>query len=215
MSVLHISVAPSSLSEPPPKGLWFMRVCAALCDDAGNVLDDFAQNIRSNNRTAEPGALTAFGIDRRDLHQRGIHEAHVARIICGLKAAPPRYPEDLAGLCSCAKVVVAWNADIVKEGMARALARMGEPSSAFARPLLRFISLRDDCTLWCKLTPTDEDTGRYRAPSRAEAAATIIGDAYSPPPGLSIVGRNLHTEIAIFRELLRKTDGKAFEAVAA
>lgn len=210
MSVLHLSIATSGLPGAS-KSVWVPRMCALLVDDAGNVADSFAANIRADGRHIENQASVRHGITTAQASRTGVDEVAALMMVCGLRASGKR-TQDRPGLISCARTLVAWQAEFVCGVITGLFSKHGEPSSAWLRPGLSVVGLQDVATPWCKLPPGEDDSGQYRCPTRDEAAAILIGDAYSARPLPHTVDSNLHIERALWLALRGRG---AFEAEAA
>lgn len=210
MSALFLSIATSGLPGAT-KSVWVPRMCAALCDDAGNVTDSFAANIRADGRHIEAAASRIHGITTAQASRTGVDEVAALMMVCGLRASGKR-SQDRPGLISCARTLVAWQAEFVCGVITGLFAKHGEPSSAWLRPGLTTVSLQDVATPWCKLPPGEDDSGQYRRPTRDDAAAILRGDAPSARPLPHTVDSNLHLEMRLHAAL---KDRGAFERESA
>lgn len=201
---LFLSIATSGLPGAT-KSVWTPRLAAALCDDAGDVTDSFAVNVRADGRHIENAATLRHGITTAAASRTGVDEVFVLGVICGMRAGGKR-SADRPGLINCARTLVAWNAPFVSEVISGLFARHGEPSAAWLRPGLTTISLQDVARPWCKLAAAEGDDGQYRRPTRDEAAAALCGLPARPLP--HAVDSNLERERAIYAALRER---KAFE----
>lgn len=210
MSVLHLSTATSGLPGAS-KSVWIPRMAAALCDDAGNVTDSFAANIRADGRHIETAASRIHGITTAQASRTGIDEIAALMMVCGLRASGKR-TQDRPGFASCARTLVAWDAAFVCGVINSLFAKHGEPSNAWLRPGLSVVSLQDVATPFCKLAPEadDEASGAYCKPSRDEAAAILIGASHSARPLPHVADTNLALERALYAALKAQ---RAFETV--
>lgn len=206
MSVLNLSIATSGLPGTT-KTVWCPRICAALADDAGKVQDSYAVNIRADGRFIDQGATRIHGITTSAASRTGVDETFALAIVCGLRASGRR-TADRPGLVSCARVLVAWNAQFVCDVISRLFARCGEPSAAWLRPGLQIISLQNAATLWCRL-PSDDDAGGYKHPTRDEAAAALLASPARELPHSP--DSNLAIERSLYAALRER---KAFEEAA-
>jgi hypothetical protein len=187
MSLLFLSLATSGLlkSSQPAESRqqpWLVRVAASLCDQNGAERHFFNVGVRAEGRRVEPAASGMNGITSTMAEREGVFELFALATITGLRAGPKR-AADFPGLCSCATTVVAWDGPFVRAVIDNALQRHGEPSGAWLRAGLSFLSLREIARPWCKLAPTEgSEDGAYRSPSRNEAAAALLGLAPRPKP---------------------------------
>lgn len=211
MSALFLAIATSGLpSDSGSKSIWSPRMCAALCDDAGNVTDSFAVSIRADGRHIEAGAARRHGITTAIASRTGVDESFALASICGLRASGKR-TQDRPGLASCARVVVAWDSDFVVAVINGLFARCGEPSSAWLRPGLQIVGLQQIAAPWCRI-PSGEDGGGYRKPTRGEAASVLLSEPVEPRPLPHTVEANLAIEMRLWAALRER---KAFEMEAA
>lgn len=176
MSLLFISLATSSLiKETLPANSkqqpWAVRIAAQLVSPECQVIEGFATSIRAEGRKIEPGATRIHGITSSQADRGGIHEIFALGAIAGLKANGKR-ATDYPGLAASARYVICWQADFVRDVIGSLFLRHGEPSGAWIRPGLTFVSLQQIATPWCRLTGQD---GSYRLPKRDEAAAQLLG----------------------------------------
>lgn len=204
MSILHLSMATSGLpSDRMNKAVWACRMCAALTDEAGNVTDRFAVNVRADGRFIDAGASRRHGITTGAANRTGVDEIFVLGAICGMRANGKR-TQDRPGLISCARILVGWNADFIVRVISAMYEKHGEPGSAWRRPGLQIISLQEIATPWCKLAPAEDDdqSGQYRRPTRDEAAFALLALPVRPLPHSP--DQNLERERALYAELCRR-----------
>jgi hypothetical protein len=206
MTTLFLTIATSGLPGAT-KSVWCPRMCAALVDDSGAVTDSFAVKVRADGRHIEAAAALRHGITTAAASRTGVDEVFVLGAICGMRASGKR-AQDRPGLISCARVLVAWQAEFVCRVVSDLYQRHGEPGSAWRRPGLQIVSLQDAATPWCRL-PSTEDNGGYRKPTRDEAAAALCGLPVRPLPHSP--DSNLERERALYAAL---RDRKAFEMEA-
>lgn len=205
---LHLSVVTSGLPSET-KSVWSPRMCAALCDDAGNITDSFAVNIRAEGRHIESPATLRHGITTGVANRTGVDEIFALGAICGMRTTGRR-ANDRPGLVSCARSLVVWNADFVCGVISALYERHGEPGLAWRRPGLQIVDLQESARPWCRLPPGDDDTGQYRRPMRDEAAFELCGQPARPLPHSP--DSNLERERAVWSALAQR---KAFETESA
>lgn len=212
MTILHLSIATSGLpSDRMNKAVWSPRMCAALTDEAGAVTDSFAVNVRADGRFIEAGASRRHGITTGAANRTGVDEIFALGCVCGMRANGKR-TQDRPGLISCARTLVAWQAEFVVRVISAMYEKHGEPGSAWRRPGLRIVSLQEIATPWCKLAPAEDDdqSGQYRRPTRDEAAFELLGFVKRDLPHTP--DSNLERERALYKDLCRRN---AIETVAA
>lgn len=206
MSTLFLAIATSGLPGAT-KSVWAVRIAAALVSDTGDITDNFAVNVRADGRHVEAAAALRHGITTAAASRTGIDEIFALSSICGMRASGKR-AQDRPGLISCARVLVAWQAEFVCRVISDLYQRHGEPRSAWRRPGLQVVSLQDAATAFCRLPPVEGDeTGQYRRPTRDEAAFELCGLPVRPLPHSP--DSNLERERAVFAALRER---KAFEA---
>lgn len=211
MSLLFLSIATSSLpkdslpadSKQQP---WIVRMAAQLCEADGTPLQSFIASIRADGRKIDAGATNVHGINSTQADRGGVYEMFALGMVCGLKANGKR-ATDYPGLASEARYVIAWNADFLRTVINNSFAKLNEPSGAWVRPGLQFISLQHVAAPFCRLQGQD---GAYRLPRRDEAAAQLLGLPERKTPVTP--ESNLDLEKLIYYWL---ADRKAFEKEAA
>lgn len=215
MTVLHLSIATSglmkdSLAETSRQQPWIVRLAAQLCAMDGTVIDSFSCGIRAGDRKIDADASAIHGISSAMAARSGVDESFALSMVCGLKGKTKgdgSQRPDMPGLASNARYVVAWNADFLRQVIGSLFLRLGEPSGAWVRPGLTFISLQPMCAPWLRLTGAD---GAYRNPKRDEVAAFFL--SADPRPLPHTTDSNLELEKRIYAAL---KDRNAFEEMAA
>jgi hypothetical protein len=214
VSHLFLSIATSSLFKPSlaedsKQQPWICRIAAEFCDADGGVLDNFATGIRAEGRKISAEATEIHGITSMQAERGGIYEIFAIGAICGLKAGTKRGC-DYPGFASNARCVIAWDAPFARTVIGSLFSRHGEPASAWIRPGLQFISLKEMASPFCRLPPRDgDDTGAPRWPSLQEAGALLLGEPETPLP--HTVEENLARTKRLWTWL---RDQRAFEVAA-
>lgn len=211
MSTLFVSLATSGLPKSSGAMPFICRVSAALTNDAGLVTDNYNCLIRAEDgKRIEAEATKLHGITTAMCERGGVSERFALGMILGYRAQGTKRPIDLVGFASCARAVVFWDANFATTILNARYARIGEPHQSWRRPGLQIISLQPIARLFCKLPcPEGDDTGRFKTPTRDEAAAELLD---APPRALPhTTDSNLELERTIFAVLKER---RAFDVEA-
>lgn len=208
MTLLFLSIATSglpkgSLSADSRQQPWIVRMTAELAAEDGRTIEQFACGIRAGDRKIDSEATARHGITSAYAARSGVDESFALSMVCGLKMkakADGTTRPDKPGLASNARYVVCWDSAFVRTVIGGLFQRLGEPSSAWIRPGLSFISLQELCAPWLRLpSAKGDESGAYRKPTRDEAGAFFLG---AEPRSLPhTVDDNLRIEKALFPAL--------------
>lgn len=163
------------LSIDDPAQPWAQEIAAALCNDAGMMINFFRFIVKADGRTAKEGAVKVHGITALASSQIGIPEPRVLGALTDmLKTAPM----DVA-----LRVVTFGDFDgkVLSSLFARFALSQNKPSNAFdrlflRRPYIEFVNLQHPfCQQACKLPSEFEDGGDFKWPSLEEACEIMLG----------------------------------------
>lgn len=154
---------------------WAQEIAAALCNDAGVMINFFRFIVKAEGRTAKENAIKVHGISARAASQIGLPEPRVLGALTDmLKTAPM----DIA-----LRVVTFGDFDgkVLSSLFARFAVSLNKPSSAFdrlwlRRPFIEFVNLQHPyCQQACKLASELEGGGDFKWPSLDESCETMLG----------------------------------------